>query len=74
MTPARCGQGVEIDVCGETKFHLIVVTKSEDAERFALSVNDLFIGDDIDTCHHSMEEVCETFKDYNAIYIPHFPR
>jgi predicted ATPase len=64
--------GIEIDVSGESKFHLIVVTKSEEARRFSLCVGQLFRGDNIDTCHHTMDEVYEAFKDFDAIYIPHF--
>lgn len=64
--------GIEIDVVGESKFHLIVVTKSEDSKLFSLCVDKLFSGDDIDTCQHTMDEVYEAFKDLDTIYIPHF--
>lgn len=64
--------GIEIDVCGESKFHIIVITKSEDAERFSSCVAELFKGDNIDTCQHIMDEVYEAFKSFDAIYIPHF--
>ncbi|MDD4679586.1 MAG: histidinol phosphatase [Clostridia bacterium] len=64
--------GVEIDVQGESKFHLIVVTKPEDANRFSSCVNDLFGGENIDVCQQTLEKVCETFKSLDAIYIPHF--
>lgn len=46
--------GVEIDVLGETKFHLIVVTKPDDAFAFSKSVEILFEGDNLDTCHHTL--------------------
>lgn len=64
--------GVEIDVCGSNKFHLIVITKAEDAKRFSFYVNTLFKDDDIDTCQHTLDEVYEIFKNFDAIYIPHY--
>lgn len=64
--------GVEIDVQGESKFHLIVVTKPEDAERFSSCVSDLFRGENIDVCEHTLNEVYEKFRSFDAIYIPHF--
>lgn len=64
--------GVEIDVIGETKYHLIVVTKPDDAENFSKSVTSLFEGDNLDTCAHTLEEIYHCFHTYDAIYIPHF--
>lgn len=64
--------GVEIDVLGETKFHLIVVTKPDDALAFSESVATLFEGDNLDTCQHSLEDVYQCFCGYDAIYVPHF--
>lgn len=64
--------GVEIDVLGETKFHLIIVTKPDDAISFSQSVATLFEGDDLDTCHHTLDEVYQCFCGYDAIYVPHF--
>ena len=64
--------GVEIDVLGETKFHLIVVTKPDDAFAFSKSVEMLFEGDNLDTCHHTLDEVYRCFCEYDVIYVPHF--
>lgn len=64
--------GVEIDVLGETRFHLIVVTKPDDAPSFSESVATLFKGDNLDACQHSLEEVHQCFCRYEAIYVPHF--
>lgn len=64
--------GVEIDVWGETKFHLIVIVKPDDTESFALSVEKLFMGEKPDDAHHTLEEVCECFENYEALFIPHF--
>jgi len=64
--------GVEIDVVGETKFHLIVITKAEDAKRFATQVKILFYDKNVDTWSCSMEDVCSAFIDFDAIFVPHF--
>ena len=64
--------GVEIDVHGESKFHLIVIAKPDDAKSFSSCVADLFKDMDIDTCQHTIDEVYENFKSFDAIYIPHF--
>lgn len=67
--------GVEIDVKGtleKEKFHLIVVCNSEDALNFDSTVSELFNGCDINSCVHSLQDVCKKFKKLDAIYIPHF--
>ena len=64
--------GIEIDIQGESKFHLIVVTKPEDAELFSNSVKELYDGDDVNASLHSLDVVCNTFKGFDAIFIPHF--
>lgn len=64
--------GVEIDVMGESRFHLIVVTKAESAKLFSSCVNKLFKNKDINTSLHTLDEIHEAFKEFDAIYIPHF--
>lgn len=67
--------GVEIDVKGtleKEKFHLIVVCNPEDALDFDSTVSELFNGCDINSCVHSLQDVCKKFKKLDAIYIPHF--
>lgn len=64
--------GVEIDVLGETKYHLIIVTKPDEARSFSAAVDNLFEGDNLDTCTHTIEEVYECFSPFDAIYVPHF--
>ncbi|HBW13294.1 MAG TPA: histidinol phosphatase [Proteiniclasticum sp.] len=64
--------GVEIDVIGESRYHLIVVTKPDEAFRFSGRCVSLFSDISPDLCQLSLQEVYETFKDFDAIYIPHF--
>lgn len=64
--------GVEIDIDGETKFHLIVITRAEDADRFAEAVEQLFKGANLNDCFHTLEETCSAFSDFDSIFIPHY--
>jgi len=64
--------GVEIDVNGETNYHLIVIVKPDEAIRFAKSVDLLFVGETPDNAKHTIEEVYQAFEGYEALYIPHF--
>lgn len=64
--------GVEIDVAGEWKYHLIVVTKSDEALSFSNSCTSLFSETSPDLCQLTLDEVYEAFKSFDAIYIPHF--
>lgn len=64
--------GVEIDVGGETRFHLIVVVKPEEEIIFSAAVDKLFEGEDLNKCLHSLEEICAAFQEFEALFIPHF--
>ena len=65
--------GIEIDVKGTTdKFHLIVICNPDDLNAFNERCKHLFEGEDINVSLHTMEEVCSTFIDCDAIFIPHF--
>ena len=64
--------GVEIDVQGEGKYHLIIVTRPEDSREFSKVVAALFNGKDVNTCLLTIEEICEAFEQFEVIYIPHY--
>ena len=65
--------GVEIDIKDmASKWHLIVVVNPEQASFFKEKVDLLFSGDNLETCTHTLDEVCESFKECDAIYISHF--
>ena len=64
--------GVEIDVIGQSKYHLIVVVKPDDAEIFDNSCKMLFSNTTPDTCQLTLEDVYAAFNSYDAIYVPHF--
>ena len=64
--------GVEIDVQGETKWHLIVVANPENVLLFNFKVKELFIGKDVDKCTLSMEVIYNALNDCDVIYIPHY--
>ncbi len=64
--------GVEIDIQGKTKWHLIVVANPENVELFNTRVAGMFNDKNIDKCTLSMEEVYESINDCDVIYIPHY--
>lgn len=64
--------GVEIDVQGKTKWHLIVVANSENVQLFNARVSDLFIGKNPNKCFFTMEEVFRALNSCDVIYIPHY--
>lgn len=64
--------GVEIDVQGKTKWHLIVVSNPENVKLFTAQVAGLFIGKNLDKCALSMEEVFGALNCCDVIYIPHY--
>ena len=64
--------GVEIDVQGKTKWHLIVVSNPDNAALFAAKVKGLFIGKDLNKCALTMEEIYATLNSCDVIYIPHY--
>lgn len=65
--------GVEIDIQDlASKWHLIVVVNPDQASFFKEKVDLLFDGDNLETCTHTLDEVCESFKECDAIYISHF--
>ena len=66
--------GVEIDVLepGSKRWHLIVVVNPKEALGFSASVDNLFRGDNLNDCTHTLDEIYAAFKDHDAIYIAHF--
>lgn len=64
--------GVEIDIDGESKYHLIVVSKPDEAMTFYDCCEKLFSGTTPDTCLLELKNVCSTFENIDVIYIPHF--
>ena len=64
--------GVEIDISGDPKYHLIVIANPSQVDDFNAKVKTLFDGQDVDTCLLDISVVCDTFKDLDVIYIAHF--
>ena len=64
--------GVEIDISGDPKYHLIVIASPSQVADFNAKVKTLFDGQDVDTCLLDISVVCDTFKDLDVIYIAHF--
>ena len=64
--------GVEIDVKGKTKWHLIVVANPENVNLFDSQVEGLFAGKNLDKCALLMEEVFSALNKCDVIYIPHY--
>ena len=64
--------GVEIDIQGKTKWHLIVVSNPDNVELFASGVDSLFAGKNLDKCALTMEEVYSVLNHCDVIYIPHY--
>ena len=64
--------GVEIDIDGENRYHLIVVTKPDEVLIFNSCCKKLFSGTTPDTCFMKLKDVCDVFAEIDAIYIPHF--
>ncbi len=64
--------GVEIDIDGESRFHLIVVTKPDEVLNFNSYCKNLFLGTTPDNCFMKLKDVCDVFAEIDAIYIPHF--
>ena len=64
--------GVEIDIQGKTKWHLIVVANPENVTLFNSQINNLFSEKDPNKCTLSIEEVFNALNNCDVIYIPHF--
>lgn len=64
--------GVEIDIVGESRYHLIVVVKPDEVSNFNSCCDKLFTGTTPDTCFLELKNVCDVFEEIDAIYIPHF--
>lgn len=64
--------GVEIDIQGLTKWHLIVVANPINELIFNAQVAGLFIGKDINKCALQIEEVYAALNGCDVIYIPHY--
>ena len=67
--------GVELDTEGalsENRFHLIVVCNPDDVSAFEGHVNNLFYGKDVNSCVHTIEEICSEFCQCDVIYIAHY--
>lgn len=64
--------GVEIDVNGKTKWHMIVVANPDNVEEFSARVSALFAEKDINKCSLTMEEIYSSLNECDVIYIPHY--
>lgn len=64
--------GVEIDISGDPKYHLIVIANPTQVTDFDTKVKTLFDGLDVNTCLLDISDVCETFRKLDVIYIAHF--
>lgn len=64
--------GVEIDIQGQTKWHLIVVANPDRINIFSSRVNKLFQNKDLDKCTLTIEEVYKALNACDIIYIPHY--
>ena len=59
--------GVEIDIDGENKYHLIVVSKPDEASIFSDCCKKLFSGTTPDTCLLELKNVYSVFENIDAI-------
>ena len=65
--------GIEIDIKDRaSRWHLIVVANPDHVNLFKEKVDLLFYEDDLETCTHTLDEVCGTFQDCDVIFISHF--
>lgn len=66
--------GVEIDIqqYNRSRWHLIVIANPENVDIFSDSVNELFSGDNLEYCTHTIKEVYECLNKCDVIYISHF--
>ena len=66
--------GVEIDVQepGLKRWHLIIVANPKDVNGFSDSVINLFKGQKLEECTHTLDEICTAFKNNDVIYIAHY--
>jgi ABC-type cobalamin/Fe3+-siderophores transport system ATPase subunit len=64
--------GVEIDIQGKTRWHLIVVANPENVRMFHSRVSELFSDRNIDKCALSIEEAYKALDCCDVIYIPHY--
>lgn len=66
--------GVEIDIqqYNRPRWHLIVIANPENVDIFSDSVNELFSGENLETCTHTIKEVYESLNKCDVIYISHF--
>lgn len=64
--------GVEFDIQGKTKFHLIVVANPDNVNLFSSQVDILFKDKDLNKCTLSIEEVYNALNKCDVIYIPHY--
>lgn len=64
--------GVEIDISGDTNYHLIVIANPVQVIDFDAKVKMLFDGKDVNDCHLDIQMVCDAFKSLDVLYIAHF--
>ena len=66
--------GVEIDIQqpNSRKWHLIVVANPDNVQIFSEHVKNLFQGQNLETCTHTIQEVYDALNDCDTIYIAHF--
>ncbi len=65
--------GIEIDAKGRNdRFHLIVICNPDDIDKFDEKTKNLFEGKDLNSCVHSLEDICIAYGSCDAIFIPHF--
>ena len=66
--------GVEIDVFerGSKRWHLIVVANPKEVEEFSAKVTELFNGKDLNECTQMLDDICNSFKEIDVIYIAHY--
>lgn len=71
--------GVELDAYGDkykkdkpVKFHIIIVSNPNAANKFSKVINKMLKGQDINTFSMHIEEVCKQLKNLDVLYIPHY--
>lgn len=66
--------GVEIDIKGisNKKFHLIVVANPDNTQMFSNKINDMYLGENLETCTFQLQEVYNQLNECDVIYIPHY--
>ena len=64
--------GVEIDIKGKSRWHLIVVANPDNVDLFSEKVEQLFNGKDLNKCTLIMDEVYGALHSCDVFYIPHY--